>query len=72
MNVTHLVDQLSATAETLPSLGESERRRLLQACDKLKNKLETPFDVASRLVYSVCGVNRVNPYRLGIRIPTKT
>ncbi|KAJ5526814.1 hypothetical protein N7513_010973 [Penicillium frequentans] len=52
MKVTHLIEKLNATAETLPSLQESERRQLLQACDELKTKLETPFDVASRLVFS--------------------
>ncbi|KAJ6102110.1 hypothetical protein N7486_004537, partial [Penicillium sp. IBT 16267x] len=52
MDVTHLIEILNATAETLPSLEESERRQLLQACDKLKNKLETPFNLASRLIFS--------------------
>ncbi|KAJ5803372.1 uncharacterized protein N7503_005822 [Penicillium pulvis] len=52
MNVTHLIETLNATAKTLPSLQESERRQLLQACDELKTKLETPFDLASRLVFS--------------------
>ncbi|KAJ5545876.1 hypothetical protein N7494_003461 [Penicillium frequentans] len=52
MKVTHLIEKLNATAEKLPSLQESERRQLLQACDDLKTKLETPFDLASRLVFS--------------------
>jgi len=72
MNVTHLIEKLNATAETLPSLKESERRQLLQACDRLKNKLETPFDLASRLVFSVCRVSRVKTHRLGTWVPTKS
>ncbi|KAJ5636622.1 uncharacterized protein N7484_009935 [Penicillium longicatenatum] len=52
MSVTHLIDKINAMAETLPSLEESERRQLLQACDKLKNKFESPFELASRLVFS--------------------
>jgi hypothetical protein len=62
MSVTHLIDNINAMAETLPSLEESERRQLLQACDKLKNKFESPFELASRLVFSVC---RVRFYMLG-------
>ncbi|KAJ5654443.1 hypothetical protein N7490_001446 [Penicillium lividum] len=52
MSVTDLIDRLNATFETLPSLEESERRQLLQACDKLKNQLETPLDIVARLVFS--------------------
>lgn len=58
MDVTHLIEILNATAETLPSLQESERLQLLQACDALKTKLETPFDLASRLVFSVCRMDQ--------------
>ncbi|KAJ5929123.1 hypothetical protein N7454_006971 [Penicillium verhagenii] len=53
MSMTVLIEKLNAMAETMPRLEESERRQLLQACDKLKNKLETPFDLAARLVLSV-------------------
>ncbi|KAJ5934343.1 hypothetical protein N7466_003890 [Penicillium verhagenii] len=41
--MTGLIEKLNTMAET---------RQLLQACDKLRNKVETTFDLAARLVLS--------------------
>lgn len=56
MTVTSLIKTLKSTAETVSvsDLEEPDRRQLLQACDELKSKLETPTDLTSRLVFSVC------------------
>ncbi|KAJ5106492.1 hypothetical protein N7456_003167 [Penicillium angulare] len=52
MSVADLIDRINATTDSLPTLADSERRQLLQACDKLKAKLETPFETTARLVFS--------------------
>ncbi|KAJ6036486.1 hypothetical protein N7540_000765 [Penicillium herquei] len=51
-DVANLIKHANAVADKLPDLAECERRQLLQACDRLKTKLETPFDTLARLVFS--------------------
>ncbi|KAJ5278920.1 hypothetical protein N7478_004292 [Penicillium angulare] len=52
MSVADLIDKINATTDLLPTLPDAERRQLLQACEKLKEKLETPFEAIARLVFS--------------------
>lgn len=56
MSVTDLIQTLQnmAETETVSALEEQERKQLLQACDRLKSKLESPVDLTTRLVFSVC------------------
>ena len=51
--MTDLVQNLNDAAEVTFSLGDQARRQLLQACDRLKSKLETPADITARLLFSV-------------------
>ena len=50
--------QLDAAAESLSkgnvNFDNEGRKSLIAACDKLKATLESPLDVAFRLVFSVC------------------
>ena len=36
------------------SLSKDERKKLMEACDQLKASLETPIDLAFKLVFAVC------------------
>jgi hypothetical protein len=38
-------------------LDEQQKTQLLQACDRLRTRLESPLMIASRLVFSVCRVD---------------
>lgn len=55
-HVTSLLQTLNATTETLnrSALDQTDRRQLLQACDRLQRSLESPADTTARLVFSVC------------------
>jgi hypothetical protein len=35
----------------------NKKTQLLQACDRLRTRLESPLVIASRLVFSVCRVD---------------
>ncbi|KAJ5586919.1 uncharacterized protein N7459_002684 [Penicillium hispanicum] len=54
MSVANLIHTLQsmAEAETVSALEEQERKQLLQACDQLKSKLESPIDLTTRLIFS--------------------
>ena len=36
------------------SLSKDEKKNLIAACDELKASLETPIDLAFKLVFTVC------------------
>jgi hypothetical protein len=40
-------------------LDPHQKTQLLQACDRLRTRLESPLATASRLVFSVCRVDPV-------------
>lgn len=52
MSAADLLQRLNI--DLVSALDETERRQVLQACDRLKAKLETPMDTTARLVFSVC------------------
>lgn len=54
MSAVDLIQQLDI--HSVSALDETERRQVLQACDRLKAKLETPMDTTARLIFSVCRV----------------
>lgn len=62
MDITQLIHSLNTASDALPTLEDPQRRQLLQACDKLKTKLETPFDTVSRLVFSVWNSPKPLPF----------
>ncbi|KAJ5713819.1 uncharacterized protein N7483_011000 [Penicillium malachiteum] len=66
-DITNLIKHANAVADTLPmgDLADSERRQLLQACDRLKTKLETPFDTVARLAFSP---HQAIALRLGVNL----
>lgn len=57
-HVRSLLQTLDSTTETLNrsalDLDQTDRRQLLQACDRLQRSLESPADTTARLVFSVC------------------
>jgi hypothetical protein len=67
MSAADLIERLDI--HSVSALGDHDRRRVLQACDRLKAELETPMDTTARLVFSVCrvesdGSDRTDVHRL--------
>ncbi|KAJ6119430.1 hypothetical protein N7523_003710 [Penicillium sp. IBT 18751x] len=61
MSAADLIQRLNI--DLVSALDETERRQVLQACDRLKAKLETPMDTTARLVFSA---HQAMALRLGI------
>ncbi|KAJ5139730.1 hypothetical protein N7448_003138 [Penicillium atrosanguineum] len=61
MSAADLIQRLDI--DLVSALDETERRQVLQACDRLKAKLETPMDTTARLVFSS---HQAMAVRLGI------
>lgn len=53
MSVSNVISEVDHLASLECDLGSNERRELLQACERLKSRLETPFDSVARLAFSV-------------------
>lgn len=53
MSVSNLISGMDHFSSLEFDLGSNERRELLQACERLKSRLETPFDSVARLAFSV-------------------
>ena len=54
MSLAELVKSVNAAAASGPSdVTEEERMQLLQACDRLRSSLETPFETTLRIIFSV-------------------
>lgn len=64
MSVADLIQRLDI--DWVSVLDDHDRRRVLQACDRLKAKLETPMDTTARLVFSVCRVGNNGSNRTDI------
>lgn len=47
------IPELAQKLDAVNTADEEERKLLLQACDQLKSRLETPFDFTARLSFSV-------------------
>ncbi|KAJ5403403.1 hypothetical protein N7509_003274 [Penicillium cosmopolitanum] len=64
-HVTSLLQTLNATTEILnrSALNQTDRRQLLQACDRLQRSLESPADTTARLVFSA---HQLMALRLGV------
>lgn len=53
MSVSNLISGMDHLPSLEFDIGSNERRELLQACERLKSRLETPFDSVARLAFSV-------------------
>ncbi|GIC93716.1 uncharacterized protein Aud_010204 [Aspergillus udagawae] len=56
VNFTDLTSQIEAVAASTTDLqvNEADRKRLLQACDRLRKKLESPFEFTLRTIFAAC------------------
>jgi hypothetical protein len=52
-NLTASINELLREDGTLGHVGDDERKRALEACERLKNRLETPFEKTIRILFSV-------------------
>ena len=51
MAVTDLINNINATADSPGELKDDERASLMEACNKLVSKLETPREAGLRMLF---------------------
>lgn len=58
MSLTDLAHRIDLVLSGQPwgDMGDDERKRALEACEKLMNRLETPFEKTLCILFSVMAV----------------